>query len=292
MRAIVYLVGRLEHLLALCRKGIRRFESAMRIRYRPEWLALLAAAVILVTASITLFFPPYLGLSNDGSFDAVLADTGLARMSDEDTSAYFNYYERTYRISPSIYAPNTTSGVLKAVVGLAVAADNVLTQDDVFDVRVLAGIYLALYLAVLYPLMKELLSRVRFHVEGMVIAVFCVLIFGDTSIITRFASFYTQPLELILLIAIMDCVFIFPRERDGWLGALGLAASAILLMGVNPYCALAGVIFSMAYWLHFMKVDTFHRVTYILLALVLCVVSVGVRRRCRAAKARVKSITK
>lgn len=80
MRAIAWLIVKLSGLFVklyhLILNAIRRFDRAMRKRYRPKHLALIVVLVIAVTASITLFVPPYLGLSNDGSFAAVLADTG------------------------------------------------------------------------------------------------------------------------------------------------------------------------------------------------------------------------
>lgn len=76
MRAIAWLIVKLSGLFVklyhLILNAIRRFDRAMRKRYRPKHLALMVVLVIAITASITLFVPPYLGLSNDGSFAAVL----------------------------------------------------------------------------------------------------------------------------------------------------------------------------------------------------------------------------
>ena len=72
MRAIAWLIVKLSGLFVklyhLILNAIRRFDRAMRKRYRPKQLALMVVLVIAITASITLFVPPYLGLSNDGSF--------------------------------------------------------------------------------------------------------------------------------------------------------------------------------------------------------------------------------
>lgn len=75
MRAIAWLIVKLSGLFVklyhLILNAIRRFDRAMRKRYRPKHLALMVVLLIAITASITLFVPPYLGLSNDGSFAAV-----------------------------------------------------------------------------------------------------------------------------------------------------------------------------------------------------------------------------
>ena len=112
VRAIAWLIVKLSGLFVklyhLILNAIRRFDRAMRKRYRPKHLALMVVLVIAITASITLFVPPYLGLSNDGSFAAVLADTGLSRLDPSDTSAFFNYYERVYNVGSSALPTGTT----------------------------------------------------------------------------------------------------------------------------------------------------------------------------------------
>lgn len=81
MRAIAWLIVKLSGLFVklyhLILNAIRRFDRAMRKRYRPKHLALMVVLVIAITASITLFVPPYLGLSNDGSLPGC---PGLTRL--------------------------------------------------------------------------------------------------------------------------------------------------------------------------------------------------------------------
>ena len=130
MRAIAWLIVKLSGLFVklyhLILNAIRRFDRAMRKRYRPKHLALMVVLVIAITASITLFVPPYLGLSNDGSFAAVLADTGLSRLDPSDTSAFFNYYERVYNVGSSALPTGTTPLVQRMLVRTAVVIERKL----------------------------------------------------------------------------------------------------------------------------------------------------------------------
>lgn len=75
-------------------EAVRRFDSNMRERYHPARLAAVATAILAIGVAIQLFLPPYLGMSNDGSFDNVMSDTGLAYLHPEDPDRYFNYYVR------------------------------------------------------------------------------------------------------------------------------------------------------------------------------------------------------
>ena len=141
--------------------------------------------------------------------------------------------------------------------------------------RFLAAIYLLIYILLLIPMLSKLLGRVKVYSEGLFIAVFAVLIFGDTAMITRFASFYTQPIELILMVALANCVLQIPDSLNRFLPQIGLAVTVILMMAVNQYCALMGVVFSVAYWMLMRhKADALHKGLYSLLAVLLCVVSV------------------
>ncbi len=276
LRLLMRALEALKQAFATLRKRTAAFDRRMRKRYRPRRLALITLAVIAVTMVITLFVPPYLGLSNDGSLDSAMMDLGLARMNPEDGAAYFSYYERTFRLSSGTAGAGTTPVLLKVTVQAAMGLDELLTgQDGIFDIRCLAVIYVALYLAALYPLLCGVLSRVKLYSEGLVLAVFSALVFGDTTLVVRFASLYTQPWELILYVLLVDAVFLIPWKKDAWFSHMMVLAAAVLLVSVNPYCSAAILMLSAMYWvLVKRRTDAIHRVAYVLSALVLCVVSV------------------
>ncbi len=255
--------------------AVKDFNRRMRTRYDATHLALIATAVLALGLIIQLFLPPYLGVSNDGSVDAVLQDTGLARLDPGDTESYFSYYERVYRITPRTNAPDTTPWLLRLFVRAAVMLDTLLTRDALFDTRFLAALYALCYLAVAFLLLRALLSRVHVYAEGLVLAGVGVLIMGDTALVTRFASLYTQPLEWILFMGIVDALFAISARRGQGMGPAVLCGLVLLLMGVNRYMALAGLVFSLVFW-RLLGLKTAHaaRAVYILMALLLTGVSV------------------
>lgn len=255
---------------------VRRFDRRMRNQYRPAHLAAAALGVLAVIICVILFIPPYLGLSNDGSLDSVMADVGLAPLDPEAEDLYFSYYDRLYAITSDTWAPDTTPVLLRTTVRAAIWLDELMTgQDGVFDIRVLAAIYAAMYLAALFPLLRGVLSRVRIYSEGLALAIVSVVVFGDSTIIVRFASLYTQPWELILLILLADAAFLIPWRKDAWLPQMSLLLVCWLLMDVNIYCSLASIVFSMAYWLMLRRrTDVIHRAAYLGAAVLLCFISV------------------
>jgi len=255
---------------------VRRFDKRMRAHYHPAHLALATLGVLAVIMTLILLVPPYLGLSNDGSLDSVIADVGLAPIDPDAEDVYFSYYDRLYLIAPNAWTPDTTPELLRLTVRSAIWLDEVLTGNDgVFDIRVLACIYMLLYLTALFPLLRGVFSWVRLFSEGLALAVVSVLIFGDTTIVVRFASLYTQPWEMILLIVLADAAFLIPWHRESWLPQASMLLACWLLMSVNAYCSLACMVFAMAYWLLIrQRTDVIHRMAYLGAALLLCFICV------------------
>ncbi len=254
--------------------SVQRFNASMHDRYKPARLAAVATAVLALGLILQLFVPPYLGVSDDSSFGSVLMDSGLSRLDPQDTSICFNYYERTYLISQKTSPPNTTPWLLRAVVRAAILLDTLCTRDMLFDMRFLALIYGIAYLSVSFLLLRCLLERMPIYSSGVVLAIVGVLIMGDTALVTRFASLYTQPLEWILLIGIVDTTFFTAKKMGRGMAPIVMGLLVMLLMSLNGYMALAGLVFSMVYWrLTGLKVGGGVRAVYMLMAVALTALS-------------------
>lgn len=228
--------------------AVHRFDVAMRSHYRPKRLALAALGVIAALLVFMLLIPPYLGLSNDGSLDSVMADVGLARINPQDTTAYFSFYERTYNIEENRDAPGTTPMPLRVVIRAAIMLDTLFTNDAVFDMRFLSALYIIAYLALLYPLLSGMLVRVPVYSEGLLLAILSVLVFGDSTIAVRFGSLYSQPLECLFILAIIDMVFVLSRGKSVGIWMTVLALAVLGMMFINKYCALLGIIAAAMFW--------------------------------------------
>lgn len=275
MKWIVLAMKWIARLWVLAGDAIRRFDHSMRNRYRPKRLALVSLLVIAVLMAYMLFLPPYLGLSNDGSLDAVLADVGLARLDPENKEAYFSYYERTYYIEENAQPPETTPLPLKIMIRLAVALDILLTNDTLFDMRFLAALYMVLYLVLLYPLFLGILQRVPRYSEGLLLAILSVLVFADSTIVVRFASLYTSPLEALALIGLVDIIFVLSRRQKIGAALVLMGACIVVLTAVNQYCALIGIVASVVYWRVFHEQsDLPMRMLSLAMAIVMAVLSV------------------
>lgn len=158
--------GRIKTVLKRTSKAVQRFDRNMCERYRPARLAAVATAVLAIGVAVQLFLPPYLGMSNDGSFDNVMRDTGLACLHPDDPDRYFNYYERVYEITGTHGEAGTTPWLLRFFVRAAIALDVFFTRDLYFDMRWLAALYVLLYLGSAFLLIKGLLTRLHSDAGG------------------------------------------------------------------------------------------------------------------------------
>ncbi|MDD6050825.1 MAG: hypothetical protein PUC00_06080 [Clostridiales bacterium] len=224
--------------------AIRRFDVSMQRQYRPRRLAMAATLVIALLMGWMLLLPPFLGLSDDGSRGAVLADVGLRRLNEDS----FGYYERTYHIEERQTGAGTTPLPLRLMLRAAMLLDTLVTGDALFDLRFLAGLYMGLYLALLYPLLRHMLARAPRYSEGLLLAAMSVLVFADSTLVVRFASLYTAPLETLALLCLADMLFVLPGQKSAVPGLMLLGAGTLLLTMVNPYCALTGIVAAIVCW--------------------------------------------
>lgn len=232
----------IKALFLFLRRKRQNFDLRMKSRYSPHRMALIVCGCVFILAAIMLFVPPFLGMSNDGSFDTLVQDVGLQRMEPESQDAYYNYYERQYRIESSPYPSMTSNAVVRVFTRAAIFLDTLFTRDDIFDLRVLALIYLLLYLVSLYPLARFLLGRVAHFSEGVFIALFTVLIFSDASVIVRFASFYAEPVLLISLLGMLGGLLsLGERKPMPWM-LIVMAGCMLMMILTNAYCAIGGIV--------------------------------------------------
>lgn len=219
-----------------------KLDLRMKSRYSPHLMALLVCGCVFILAAIMLFVPPFLGTSNDGSFDMLLQDVGLQRLDQESQDVYYNYYERQYLIEPSPYPAMQSNPVVRVFTNAAIFLDTLITRDGIFDLRVLALLYLLLYLVALYPMARFLLSRVNHFSEGIFIALLTVLIFSDASVIVRFASFYVEPILLIAFLGVIGGLLMQTEQKPMPWMLIVMSGCMLLMILTNAYCAIGGIV--------------------------------------------------
>lgn len=235
------LLNRLKGLAGALASRRNRLNRSMRERYSAHSMALIATAACGVLAVVMLLAPNYLGMGNDSLANAKMSSYQLGYMDDiflsggAATNAYFTrVYELTHLDGVSEVS------LQRAVVSLAKALDWLATRDQLFDIRFLALIYIALYLPGVYLVVRAALERVRAFSEAAVLTALGVLIFSDVAYIAYFNSLYADALFFIMLLYMAGCSLLMHRDgkRQGvYTVLLGLSGMGFCLVAGRGFLA-------------------------------------------------------
>ena len=243
-RSLERILSRVKRLAQACAGGRRRLNRLMREKYSANLLAGLAAAACGLLAAVMLLAPNYIGMGNDSLAEAKMGAYRLSYVDEGILSgevAPNAYFTRVYGLSH--LEGGSEFSLEHAMVSLAKGLDWIFTRNQLFDIRFLALIYLALYLPGVFLVVKAALERVRQFSEAAVLAALGVLIFSDISYIAYFNSLYADALLFIMLLYMAGSSLLMHREgkRQSLCAVLlGLSCAGFCLVTRRGF--LAGVI--------------------------------------------------
>ena len=211
---------------------------------RFELVALLTAAGII---AYQLFVPPLIGLADSGDFGRVIAWKGLGHVSTEYNDMYFRYFNSQYRFLTKLPGPEEYKTSTSFLVIPAMKLSILAGQDRIFDIRILATLYVLLYLFGIWLILlatRSLGSKVR-----VVFSALLILIFTDVGYVAYFNSFYSEGTALAFLSIALGCALILIAEESsstlyliGYFLAVGMAVtSKPMYVPLTPAFALFGI---------------------------------------------------
>ncbi|HKL98878.1 MAG TPA: hypothetical protein VJZ06_03080 [Mobilitalea sp.] len=226
--------------------GYRKLiNKKMEGRYSPNKLALAVALGIGLLWFAMLILTPAHGLAGDGSSDTTISRNGLSYIQTSPEDIYNNYFIRTYAINRDY---NSASQEIKnsqdVVIKTAIFLDEMMTNNDYFDIRFLALLYGLFYLVGIYRLIKSVLSSMYHFSEAMLVAVLSVFIFGDISYLAYFNSFYPEAIWMICFIFIVGAVSSQHLIKRSYLNFLVIFVSGVILCLSRQQCGIIGIIIS------------------------------------------------
>ena len=86
--------------LNFIQKGISKINAVMGKRFSASWFALIAVIALTGILIFTITIPPFIGMSDDGSFSRIMNSVGIFHYNDTPDNLYFNYYVRNYAVLP------------------------------------------------------------------------------------------------------------------------------------------------------------------------------------------------
>jgi hypothetical protein len=200
---------------------------------KPGRFEIVVLTLFLVVGIYQLFVPPLIGIADNGDFARLRYPNGLSRIPSEDQDQRFNYIYSQFAIVPEpevgIYYFHTSSHLF---VGAARWLNVLFISRDVFDIRVLATLYLICFLFGFY-LILIFSRRFAFHWRCLLAAALFGM-YTDAAYTAYFNSFYSEPTALTALVIIVGCSLLLMDGRSGTLVLASYFAAAGLLITAKP----------------------------------------------------------
>lgn len=220
-------------------------------RLQPEDVGALVLAALML---FWLFLFPH-GLADNGDFYRSIHNFGLSHQTGAEQDDLFRYFNNRFRLSAD-YIDNSVSyfssqGLL---IWLSVRLNCLFLHDGTYDIRFLAGLYAAVYLAVSWcalRMLRKLCGRVfGGHLEGKglkaavwLMTAFFLFVFGDFGYLLYFNSFFGEPMFYVffLLYATATAAILTGTGPPKAMLAL-YTGSALLFIGAKQQGAPLGIV--------------------------------------------------
>ncbi len=204
-----------------------------------RWITAAAVAAAALVLSAQLLVPPVSGLADNGDYQRVTGYAGFEHSTDVFAERYNSFLRTQYRVLPIAFF---RSGYLSSETVFALAARWISPASwsgGLFDIRVLAGVHILLFLLALGALVSA--CRDLTPAAQAAAALLLVFFFTDIGYAGPFNSFYSQTASLLflLLLAAVAAEAIRRGRLDGpLLGAYFLCAAGFV--GSKPQEAIQG----------------------------------------------------
>lgn len=226
--------------------GFRKLiNKKMEGRYSPNKIALVVTLGIGLIMFVMLMLTPAHGLADDGTLGTTMSRNGLSYIQTEPAEIYNNYFIRTYALDMNYNSQyREIKNSQDVVITIAITIDELITNDDYFDIRFLAASYGVFYLLGMFLFIKNIFKSMYHFSEAVVIAVFSVLIFGDISYLAYFNSFYPEAIWMICFIYIAGAICAQQFSKSYWSLLIILVAGSVLCLS-RQQCGFIGIIIAM-----------------------------------------------
>ncbi|WP_411168562.1 hypothetical protein ACH36K_15810 [Clostridium sp. MB05] len=159
--------------------------------------SILAVGLFLLISLVTLFLSPVIGMADNGDYYRIISQNDLYHLSKDNEDIFFGYFNKNYGIykynnEAEITLISTQSQFIK----LALFIDKLVTKDYIFDIRILALIYVIIQATAIYLMTKVLVEEVGNNIYKFIIVGLITIIFSDTAYIAYYNSFYGEAVNI------------------------------------------------------------------------------------------------
>ncbi len=205
---------------------------------------IVAVLILILISTYALFCRPLIGLADNGDFYRIMVTNDLkfeADRSEEDYYGYFNHkYDKLEYYND--YHGNflsTHSIVIKA----AVLLDDLFTQDEKFDIRFLAILYLGVLSLSLYWIVVVVSKMTENSKLKYFFACFTVIMFGDIGYVAYLNSFYGEAVAYVFYMLSIAALMKFALDKTNRIRYLSVFALAtFMFIGSKNQFAANGIL--------------------------------------------------
>lgn len=238
-------------------------------------VALHQAALFVLCAALLcwqLFLPPSLGLADNNDFPKLTGSFCLGPASPQD-HVLFDYVTFSYRYDPRYCWDSGLVSSAALVLSGALQVGKLVLPAGRFDLRLLAAIYVLLFLVAFHGLQR--LARGLSGIACWLLPTAAWFIFSGASYVPLFCSFYLDAAAYVFLLLsiVTACRLVFKPEVRPW-DYLLTAVCVVLFATAKSQHALLALPMIPCFWCSFGRA-TFPRPPLRILAIAAIVFAVG-----------------
>lgn len=243
---------------------VKKLLGFIKEKITPEIMVFI---FIIMIGSYILFLKPIIGVADNGDFYRIMSQNGLYNLPSNYEDTMFGYFNKEYGIYK--YANETTSPIFSTqsiFIKLAVLISKIFNNNNTFDIRFLAVIFLILHAIAGYLLVKVFTKDIKLQKLKYLIAGLYIFIFGDIAYIAYFNSFYGEAVIITcFLLSIGILLYMIKFNKINLLNLIILSTVCLLFIGVKQQLAPIGLLIAIL----IIRIGTITRKKYMKIASIL-----------------------
>lgn len=238
---------------------------------------MLAVALFLIISIITLFVPPVIGMADNGDFYRIISQNDLYHLSNDSQDIFFGYFDKDYGVFKyNNELGRTLISTQSIFIKVAVFIDELIWKDNIFDIRVLALLYIIIQAFAIYFITKVLLKDIKNNKYKLLIVALVTFVFSDTAYIAYYNSFYGEAVNIsCFLFSIGILLYMCRYNKFNIHNLILFGISTYLLLGSKQQLSPIGILASiLMIRIIFLKKDIKIRIVSSILAILLTISSI------------------
>lgn len=203
-----------------------------------------AFLLVIIIGSITLFFRPIIGMSDNGDFYRIISTNDVYQLNPNDKDLFNGYFYKDYGIYRYNNEANTNFISTQSIfIKAAVSISQFLKKDYILDIRYMSWMFLITEAFGIYLIVKALTNSFDNYKHKLIIAATTIFIFCDTAYLAYYNSFYGEALNIsFFLLSIGILLYAIEFNKINKLYILMFGIASFIFFGSKQQLAPIGIL--------------------------------------------------